>query len=573
MSKETIINNFNWKIAGAAGDGILNAGRMLASTCQRAGLYVFASAEYPSLIRGGHNHLDIRISGEDIHSQSKIVDLLVALNKESIDKHIRKIRTGGGVIYDGERVKMSLDTYERKDVHFFDIPLGKLAKEAGNPIMRNVVAMGATVALTDFDLDLLNGVLEKNFNRKGKEIVDGNIKAAKLGYDFIKKNYDGKFNYKLEEIPLEKARIFMSGNESIVAGAIKAGCKFLSAYPMTPASSIMVVMAKQERNYNLVVKHTEDELAAINMTIGASHAGVRAMTATSGGGFCLMSEGLGLAIQTETPLVVVEAMRPGPGTGMATHSGQGDLKFVISASTDEGPRIVMAPGDVNEFFYKTIDAFNLAEKYQMPVIIMTDKYMAESYRTVEEFDTSNINVERYSFVKDADLEGYLRYKNTDSGVSARSVPGQRGGAFCASSYEHDEEGFEREEEEIRVMMHNKRFRKFENAAKELPDPIMYGNEDGEVTLIGWGSTKGPILEAIKILEKEGVKTNFLHVIYISPLPEKRISRKFYTTSSGTDKNSLRQKAEKEEEEMLLLPPQQGRRPDFVKRANQERKKS
>jgi len=517
------INDFSWKVAGAAGDGILNAGLcMFAKTCIRGGLYVFANAEYPSLIRGGHNHLDVRISDKRVCSHSKYIDLLIALNRESIDKHTYKLNQGGGIIYDGDKITLQNGDV-RDDVNLYPVPLLKLAEECGGGIMRNTVAIGATFALIDFDLDSLSNVIKDNFAKKGEQVIEANIKAAKAGYDYLRKNFGNGFGHKLERAE-NGERIFLSGNEAISAGAVKAGCKFFAAYPMTPASSILHNMAAMENKYNIVVKHTEDEIAAINMVIGASFAGVRSMTATSGGGFALMAEGLGLAAQTETPIVAVEAQRPGPATGMATHSSQGDLRFMLHASTDEFPRIVIAPGDVEDCFYKTIDAFNLAEKYQLPVIILTDKYLGESYATAKEFD-NGIKNERYSFVNNSELKNngeYKRYELTGSGVSPRSIPSQQGGEFTASSYEHDEYGFEREEKGIRVAMHDKRYKKFEEAAKEIPDPEIHGPGDAEITIIGWGSTKGPILEAMRMLDKEGIKTNYLQVIFVSPFPVKKV---------------------------------------------------
>jgi 2-oxoglutarate ferredoxin oxidoreductase subunit alpha len=317
----------------------------------------------------------------------------------------------------------------------------------------------------------------------------------------------------------------LTGNEAISAGAVRAGLKFYSAYPMTPASSILSYMAAAEKPFKLVVKHTEDEISAINMAIGASYAGARSMTGTSGGGFSLMVEGLGLAAMTETPLVVVEAQRPGPASGMATHSGQGDLEFIMHASPDEFPRVVIAPGDVNECFYHTIRAFNLAEKYQIPVLILTDKFLGESYWSTEEFDSQSVKIERGQLLKEADLgneTGYRRYRITENGVSPRSRPGLKNGIFIASSYEHDEHGMEREEEAVRVAMHDKRFRKLEHIARDIDQPAIAGNEDAEVTIVSWGSTKGPINEAMNILRKQGIKANYLQLIYISPFPAEAV---------------------------------------------------
>lgn len=523
-NKETVINDFCWKIAGVAGDGILNAGLMLAKCAVRGGLWSFASAEYPSLIRGGHNHLDVRISDRQIFSHTSKLNILVALNQESVNKHAKKLASGGGIIYDGDVLQLDAQSI-RADINLYAVPLLKISSGLGNKIFRNVVAMGATLALVDFDLELFNSVLGDNFGRKkGVEVAELNIKALKAGHDFVKNNFPDNFKYKLKTRG-KGYKLFMSGNEAISAGAIKAGCKFFAAYPMTPASSILHTMASFEKDYNIIVKHTEDEIAAMNMAIGANFAGVRGLTATSGGGFALMTEAFGLAAQTETPLVVVNAMRPGPATGMATHTGQGDLRFILHAAPDDFPRIVLAPGTVEECYYLTFFAFNLAEKYQLPVVILTDKYLGESFASVEKFNT-DLKIDRGLLATDKQLEqsanngGYHRYRITDTGVSLRSRPGQFGGEHVASSYEHDEDGFEREEEDNKNKMAAKRFRKLEIAAKEIWQPALVGPDDAELTIVGWGSTKGPILEAMKLLEKEGIKTNYLQIIFVSPFPEK-----------------------------------------------------
>src|SRR3990167_6063523 len=521
-----IVNRFSWKIGGEAGDGILNAGlQMFAKSCLRGGLQVFATAEYPSLIRGGHNNLDVCVSDEEVFSHTKETDLLIAMNKDTIDKHKHRLSGNAGIIYDGDYVKVSQSDFERP-VKLYPIPLYKIANENGGKIMRNTVALGATMALLNFDMELFNTVIRDNFGvKKGAAIADANINAGKAGYDYLKNNFPDDFVLKLEKQKREN-NMFLSGNESITAGAVQAGCKFYAAYPMTPASSILSNMASLERTYNIVVKHTEDEIAAVNMAIGAAYAGVRAATGTSGGGFALMAEGFGLAAQAEVPLVVIEAMRPGPATGMATHSGQGDLRFMLHASTDEFPRVVIAPGDLDECFYKTIDAFNIAEKYQMPVIILTDKYLGESYATTMEFDTRGVKIDRGLLMSDKEVEqakDYRRYKVTESGISPRAIPSQKNGMHVASSYEHDEEGYEREEEEIRVMMHDKRFRKFALLEKEVEQPKLFGHDNADVTIISWGSTKGPIKEAIKLLSKDGITVNFLQIVFMSQFPSAAVA--------------------------------------------------
>ena len=390
--------------------------------------------------------------------------------------------------------------------------------------MRNTVAIGATVGLVDYDITLFNDILRQTFGRKGEKVVDDNIKAAKAGYDYAKKNYGGGFKYKLKRASPKK-RILISGHEAVALGAVKAGAKFIAAYPMTPASSILMSLAKWGKEYGIVVKQTEDELAAMNMTVGANFAGARALTATSGGGFSLMVEAFGLAAMTETPLVVVESQRPGPATGMATQSGQGDVHFVLNAAPDDFPRIVIAPGDIQECYQGAINAFNLAEKYQLPVIILTDKYLGESYWTVDEFGNEKVKIERGKLLADAEAgkqKGYLRYKLTADGISPRAIPGQKNCMHTASSYEHNEAGHEDEGEDVRTSMAEKRFKKFEVAKKEFREPELLGEKNADITVIGWGSTKNGILEAMKMLKKDKIKVNYLQIKNISPLPEKTI---------------------------------------------------
>lgn len=512
------LNELNLKIAGIAGDGILNAGLMMfAKTAKRSGLYVFSSAEYPSLIRGGHNHLNVRVSHKPIHSQIYEIDLLVALNKESIEKHASLLSENGAIIYDASQTKGAEELVDKEKL--YDVPLLEFANAAGGRIMKNTVAMGAVFGLLNFDFKLLENAIKSTFKRKGEKIVNDNLVAAKSGYDYATKNYQN-FQFELKENGEDKS-IFVSGHEAVSMGAVKAGCKFISAYPMTPASSVMTTLEKFASDAKLVVKQAEDEIAAMNMAVAANYAGIRAMTATSGGGFALMVEAFGMAMQMETPLVVVESMRPGPATGMATHTGQGDLRFLLHNATDEAPRVIIAPGCAKEGFELTTEAFNIAEVWQLPVIVLTDKYLGESYFTVSPFDDSKYKINRGKLISEAP-EDYKRFEITEDGISPRAVPGTIGGMHTATSYEHDEYSFECEDEHNKVIMSQKRFRKLELLAKELPDPKIVGDENAEYTIVSWGSTKYPILQAIDYLKEEGINVNFLQIHYISPFPSKAV---------------------------------------------------
>lgn len=521
-------NRLTWKIGGKAGEGIMATGLIFSQSCSRGGLHVFDINEYPSLIKGGHNTLQVRVEEREIFSQVRGVSILIALNKETIYLHKDELSPGGGIIYDGAEVLNRADF--REDVRLYPIPYKNLIEEIGAAaIMKNNLALGASIALIDYDFGILSEVISDTFKRKGDKIINENIKVASAGFEYVKKNFPGDFNYRLEKIG-QRGRMLLTGNDAICMGAISAGCKFYAAYPMTPASSILHFMAAQERRFNIVVKHTEDEISAINMAIGAGFAGVRAMTGTSGGGFCLMSEGFGLAGMIEVPLVIVNAMRPGPSTGMPTWTEQGDFKFMLSASQGDFPRIVIVPGDNEDCFYLTAGAFNIAEKYQNPVIVLTDKYLAESHKTTEKFDTGRITVDRGIYASPDELAAsdektfFKRYKLTGNGISPRTLPGMKKGIYTATSDEHDEEGNISEEIEERIKMMQKRMRKLDSLAKELKNPELVGPRDAEVTIIAAGSTKGPIKEAMISLEKDGVAVNYLQIVYLSPFPSEKVTK-------------------------------------------------
>lgn len=521
-----VVNNFQWKIGGEAGYGIMSSGAMFSQLMLRAGLYVFDYPEYPSLIRGGNNTYLVRASGEKIYSQVWPINLLVALNQETVELYKETLSSDAGVIYNTDNTKLDRSKF-KPTIQLFPIPLDTIAeKEGGSKIMRNTVAIGASLALLGNDFTLLREVINSAFLSKkdGQKIAESNIKAAQAGYDYVKNNFREPFNYKLDKLQ-NTGHLVITGNEAMTWGAIRAGCKFFAAYPMTPASSILHNMAQQARNYNMVVKHAEDEIAAINMACGAGYTGVRAMTAAAGGGFSLMVEALGMAAMMEIPLVIVEAMRPGPSTGMPTWTGQGDLKFLLSASQDDFPRFVMAPGDVEECFYLIQEAFNLAEKYQTPVLIITDKYLAESRKWVERFDMNKTKIQRgevLTFDQLVKTSDYQRYLETKTGVSPRSLPGTPSGEHMANSDEHNEKGFSEEGSDVRIKMMDKRWRKMETAKNDFPEPNLIGEKKADYTLIGWGSTKGPILDAMKMLAGKGIKTNYLPIVYLNPFPSKKV---------------------------------------------------
>jgi 2-oxoglutarate ferredoxin oxidoreductase subunit alpha len=437
---------------------------------------------------------------------------------ESIELHQAKIGAQGIIIFDGEKIK----GVSGSEGSLLNIPLERLAEEkAGEKLMLNTVALGAALAAVNYDLNLLNAVLGYRFG-KG-ETADRNIAAAKAGYDYVQSKHKGKF-HKIK--PLSEARrMLLNGNEAISLGAIAAGCKFMAAYPMTPASSIMEYMAAKSKDFDLVMVHAEDEIAAINMAIGAAYAGVRAMTATSGSGLCLMVEGIGLAGITETPLVVIDGQRPGPAVGLPTRTEQGDLQFVLHAHHGDFPRAVLAPANIEDAFWTTVKAFNWAEKYQLPVIILTDQHLASSYATVDRLDLSQVTIDRGTLFseKEDDPFDYMRHRVTRSGISARAFPGLGKALVVTDCDEHDEEGHLTEDAQERTAQVQKRLRKFLPLKKEIGMPRKYGSRRAETTLIGWGSTHGAIHEAVDILRKEGVSVDMLHLSELLPFPAKAVS--------------------------------------------------
>jgi 2-oxoglutarate ferredoxin oxidoreductase subunit alpha len=538
-----IKNKISWMIGGEAGYGIMAAGTTFAKACSRGGLHVFINSEFPSLIKGGHNISLVRVDEQEIFSHLETIDLLVALNQETIDLHLNEVVPGGGIVYDGEQINVTKESLKREDIVLYSVPLTKIIRELGvELLLRNTVVVGASMAILDYDFGLLEVAIRDSFGKKKGEIVEQNVKAAKIGYDYIKKNICEECGYKLEPRKAPE-RMLLTGNDAIAMGAIKAGCKFYAAYPMTPVSAILHTMAEKAKEFNIVVKQTEDEIAAMNMIIGAGFAGARAMNATSGGGFSLMVEALGLAAMTETPIVTVEGQRPGPSTGQPTHTAQGDLKFLLSAGQGEFVRIVIAPGDREECFYETFNAFNLAEKFQVPVLILVDKFLAEDYKTTEFFEHSNLQIERGKLLSQEELNkisDYKRYLNTEDGISPRALPGQLNGVHCAPSTEHDEKGFSHEASdalmtpEVVKMMLEKRMRKLSSIEKELKPPKLYGPQDADITLVSWGSTKGPIFEAMKLLGKDGIKANFLQILYLSPFPADEVKKVLSSAKTVVD---------------------------------------
>ncbi|MBD3206772.1 2-oxoacid:acceptor oxidoreductase subunit alpha [Candidatus Bathyarchaeota archaeon] len=507
-------------VGGEAGQGVNRAGELLGKALMRAGFYCYGNIEYPSLIRGGHNYYQLRTSSRKVHSQTWQTDMLVALNKDTVLKHLDEMNSGGGIIHD-KGIKFEKGEITRDDLEFYPIPMKEIVKELEGPdIMINTVALGGTAALIGLDTDYLKEVIAEAFEGK-EEIIEMNKRAVQRGYDHCS---DNKYSFSCTmESGGEVHKIWLTGNQAVALGAITAGCKFYSAYPMTPASPILHYMIDKQMDTDMVVIQPESEIAAMLMTIGAGYGGVRSMTATSGGGFCLMSEGLSLAALSETPIVVVLAQRPGPSTGMATYSAQGDLLFAVFGAHGEFQRVVLSPSDVDECYYLSAEAFNLAERFQVPVIIIAEKTLLESHYTTDPFDYSKVKVDRGKLIEEWDKDDeYKRYLITEDGVSPRAFPGTENALVFANSNEHKERGWTTADTEPVVEMVDKRFSKephIRDAVMEL-DPIrVHGHEEPDITLIGWGGVKGPCLEAIKLLEDEDVKARYVTLTVMEPFPE------------------------------------------------------
>ena len=497
-------------IGGEAGQGIQTVGSLLARCCHAAGLHTLAVNHFESRIRGGHSFIQIRIGDRPVRAPHHRIDLLVAMDERTYPLHKEELTENGAAI-----LGVEADDLSDGAIH---IDFEGLAKEAGGRIAANTVAAGACLAMLGAPEKLLDGELAALFEGKDKKVLDMNLAAAKHGRDAVD---NPAFTDVFDGGGQELSGRLIEGSEAIALGALAADCRFGAFYPMSPATSIMVHLTERMDDFPLVVEQAEDEIAALNMVIGAAFAGARAMTATSGGGFSLMTEALGFAAISETPVVVVNAQRPGPATGLATRTGQADLMFMIHASQDEFPRFVFAPADPAEAFALTAKAFDLAEKYQVPAIVMADQYLCDSlFYTETAFDTGG-EVKRY-VVEDKDLDdpaAYRRYAPTESGISPRALPCRGKALVTACSEEHDEDGHLTEEIAERIKMTDKRNAKLADMEKEMNGPAV-SHPDAAAMLVGWGTAKGAIQEAVEKLRADGRDVGCVTFSELWPFPKK-----------------------------------------------------
>lgn len=506
--------DYSIKIGGEAGQGIQTIGDLLAHIFAKAGYHVFTHQDYESRIRGGHNFYQIRFSDKPVSASRREIHLLVALDKESLILHVKELSPHGQVLYDSTYLKEKF-----ADPRFLDIPLFEIARErGGSHLTANTVAIGAVIGMLGMSPEIMYELLKRTFLKKGEEIVEANIKAAEGGYKFAKeKCLTCNFNLS----PFRESKYLISGTEAVGMGAISANLRFYAAYPMTPSTGIFNFIAEHAEEFDIMVEQAEDEIAAINMIIGASFAGVRAMTGTSGGGFALMVEGLSLAGMTETPIVIVLAQRPGPATGLPTRTEQGDLLFAIFAGHGEFPKIIFAPGSPEQALYLTNKAFDLAEKYQVISIILIDQYLADSQWSYSKLDTSKLVYKNYRLKREElkKLDVYKRHLFTETGISPLGIPGTSTHLIITDSDEHDEEGHLIEEAEIRKRMVEKRLlKKLPLIKKEISPPLLYGEKEPEIILLCWGSLYGIVREVVDNLQRD-YPISMLHFSEIYPFSQ------------------------------------------------------
>lgn len=568
------MKELNWMAGGPQGAGVDSAANIFGRACGYGGLYVFGRREYHSNIKGLHSYFHLRVSQNDVLANVNDVDLLAAFDAESVLRHLGEVVSNGGVVVDkdqlttkvmgiptlppefkeevqkymtqkglGESLADFLADAKKAGVHIYEIPYMDLLKTVAARLkieqiskvtrMINVLTMGVSFALLDYDLELVEKAVTDVFSEKPK-VAEMNVMALREAYDYTKKTFTEAFPYKLEKTEVTEERIFVSGNQAVAMGKVLGGCRIQAYYPITPAADESEYLEAHEilktrgGEGGIVVVQTEDEIAAVNSASGAALAGARAATSTSGPGFSLMVEGLSWAGNSEVPLVITYYQRGAPATGLPTRDGQSDLRFAVHAGHGEFPRIILASGDIRECFYDAARAFNYAERYQLPVIHLIDKAMANCSQTYQLFDTGHFKIERGEILDEAKIKDhpYKRFRFTDTGISPRVVLGTKNGVHWYTGDEHNEFGHISEEPQNRIMMMEKRMKKLELVDKEVPikeKVNMYGDASAENLVFSWGSPKGAILEAMDMLKAEGFGIRFMQLRMLHPLPKEYVS--------------------------------------------------
>ncbi len=499
-------------LSGEAGKGLNTIERVLVKTLKLSGFHVFSAGEVMSRVRGGNNTVEIRAASKPVEAFVDRIDILVPLNEKAMYRLEHRLGENTVIIGESENIEEKYRSGHR----FFEAPFAAMAEEAGNAIYANTIAAGVIAGILGAGAEVLEDLIKKIFENKGEEVTAGNIEAVRRGYSFGR-DLAGKegLQYGLTPDDTVKSNIVLSGGEAVSLGAIAGGCNFISSYPMSPSTSVLAFLSRHAAEFGLVAEQAEDEISAINMALGAWYAGARGMVTTSGGGFALMAEGLSLAGMIESPVVIHLAQRPGPATGLPTRTEQGDLLFAVNAGHGYFPRIILSPGTIEEAFYLSREAFSLADRFQVPVIILTDQHLIDSSRDIEDLNVDR-NVIKKAFLETG--EDYRRYEITDDGISPRGVPGFGSGLVCVDSDEHDEAGRITEDRGTRTAMVEKRLRKSEIIREAALEPVLTGSEKYSSLVVGWGSTYPVIREA---LEKVGASnTSFLHFRQVYPMHPK-----------------------------------------------------
>ncbi|GGH99100.1 MULTISPECIES: 2-oxoacid:acceptor oxidoreductase subunit alpha [Mammaliicoccus] len=521
-------SQISWKVGGQQGEGIESTGEIFATAMNRQGYYLYGYRHFSSRIKGGHTNNKIRVSSKPVRAISDDLDILIAFDQETIEVNYSEMLEGSIIIAD-EKAKPQ--NPEDSKAQLVSLPFTGVAKELGTALMKNMVAVGSTCAVMDLDTKVFESLIKDLFGKKGESVVDLNIQALNEGYRLMKAEMnDLQSKHTLEPIDSE-GHLFMIGNDAIGLGAVAAGVRFMAAYPITPASEIMEYMIDNLPALGGAVIQTEDEIAACTMAIGSNYAGVRSFTSSAGPGLSLMMESIGLSGMTETPLVIVNTQRGGPSTGLPTKQEQSDLMQMIYGTHGDIPKIVLAPTSASDAFYLTVEAFNLAEEYQCPVILLSDLQLSLGKQTVESLDYDKIEIRRGALVEDGldsqeDKAYFKRYALTDSGISPRVLPGTKGGIHHVTGVEHNEEGKPSESAENRQQQMDKRMRK---TAQLLIDEPVESNEkydEADILYVGFISTAGAIDEAITRLDHQGAKVNHIQIRQLHPFPSDVVQEAF-----------------------------------------------
>ena len=509
--------DFALAIGGEAGQGIATPGDILARVFVRRGLHLYTYNAYQSIIRGGHIFLTIRVSDQEVYSHGDKLDLLLCLNQDTADRHVGLMGPGSRVIFNSDSIKID---GAKEGVFLCPMPVSDLTNNSRNRLFQNTVAVGTIMALLSLEFEILEESLTLRFQRRGQTVVDENVAVARAGFDYASANFEP---FPGTTPAGSKPLAVWAGNDALAMGGAAAGVKFYSAYPMSPSTGVLHWMAANARSLGIMVRQVEDEIGVANMAIGAAHTGCRAMCATSGGGFALMTEAIGSAAMMEIPVVFINVQRAGPSTGVPTKSEQGDLWQVLGASQGDFERLIVAPKDSLDAFNTIPELFNLVDKCQCPGIVISDLLISEGRFSVDPDDINmHPKIDRGDLITEpSSTDGYKRYKITETGISPRALPGLEGYVHVVATDEHDEDSILISDEftnpHKRRKMVEKRARKFQHVVKDVPPPELEGPQDAEVTLIGWGSTYGVIKEAIEQLKLKGVTANHLPIKWIVPL--------------------------------------------------------